>query len=643
MAIRAGDVVWMITADDGPLRKGLASAKQAAAQAGDAIAANARKIGLAFTAAGTAITATLVASVLKFAKYGDEVAKAAKRTGLSTEAISEFGHAADQSGATIKDFETAIKRMARTITEAGMGMKEYEESLAMLGLSYQDLAGKSPEEQFMIIADRMAQVEDATTKAAIAQEIFGRSGTNLIPMINEGAEGIAELRQEARDLGIVLSRETAAQAELFTDTMDEVKKQLGGVSMQIAQSLLPSLQKMLESLKPIIKYIADWIDRNPELAARLVVLIGALGLLMQAIGPLLIAFPGLIMAFTSLGPLVSSAGAGFTVLRTGLNLLPAAITAAAGPTAAFAVTVGGVVIAAAFLLYKIIELINAIRDYREAMNGLRESQEYARQATVMHNEIIEEHIATLEAAGVAVNRQAMAEMDITRKVAYIKELAAKNNINLSHKQTEAQKQSTKSLEEYGTKVEHVESQVDKNTRRMYSSFLRLDLNQKHSPSINDLAKAAFSDYLDMLGGFADDIWGVLNGIYESWVATWRGITGFVGQAVNWLSEAIGNVGGMLGGLNFGGLPIPQFAEGGLMSESGVALVGERGPELVQLPAGSRVYDNETSQRMMSGSGVTIENISVNVAGSTADPQAMAREFMGALHHRLSGMGMVYGS
>ena len=99
--------------------------------------------------------------------------------------------------------------MASTIFDAEMGLVGAEDALAALGLTAEELKGLSPETQFQIIADKLGAVDDASTKAAIAQDIFGRSGAELIPLMNEGAEGMAALRQEARDLGVVFSQDAA--------------------------------------------------------------------------------------------------------------------------------------------------------------------------------------------------------------------------------------------------------------------------------------------------------------------------------------------------------------------------------------------------------------------------------------------------
>ena len=54
--------------------------------------------------------------------------------------------------------------------------------------------------------------------------------------------------------------------------------------------------------------------------------------------------------------------------------------------------------------------------------------------------------------------------------------------------------------------------------------------------------------------------------------------------------------------------ILPFANGGVVTNSGMQLVGERGPELVSLPKGSRVHSNRDSRKMMLEKLILIKNI-----------------------------------
>ena len=138
-----------------------------------------------------------------------------KRTGFSVEALGELKFAAEQSGAGLDTVEKAAKRMVSVIADADAGLKTSTDALDGLGLSVKDLKALSPEQQFDAIGLALAGIEDPSLKAALAQDAFGRAGTDLLPFFDEGADGMEELRQKAQDLGVVMSGEGRDRGSRF--------------------------------------------------------------------------------------------------------------------------------------------------------------------------------------------------------------------------------------------------------------------------------------------------------------------------------------------------------------------------------------------------------------------------------------------
>ena len=115
----------------------------------------------------------------------------------------------------------------------------------------------SPEQQFLAVSAALAEVENASTRAALAQDVFGRAGTTLLPLVAEGAAGLAELRQQARDLGNTFTTEAAAKAAEFADTLNELKQTIGGLGREIGEKVVPVLGRLL-----------DWfIESRPQIEA----------------------------------------------------------------------------------------------------------------------------------------------------------------------------------------------------------------------------------------------------------------------------------------------------------------------------------------------------------------------------------------
>jgi len=227
------------------------------------------KTGAIMVAAGAAITAGLFKMADSYTKAGDEVAKMAKRTGFTTESLSELRHAAKLSGSDISALEKGVKRMSSSIEDAKDGLETYTRSFDKLGISIDEIKDMAPEEQFWTIANALADLEDETTKAALAQDFFGRAGTDLLPMLAAGTDGIAAMRQEAHDLGIVFDAEAAAKAEAFQDSLTKLKGALAGLGAEIIDDLTPIMMGWIDKVTEVIGKIKEWAAVHPDLAKHL--------------------------------------------------------------------------------------------------------------------------------------------------------------------------------------------------------------------------------------------------------------------------------------------------------------------------------------------------------------------------------------
>ena len=98
------------------------------------------------------------------------------------------------------------------------------------------------------LADAFAAMPDGAEKSALAVKLFGKSGVELIPFLNQGRAGIEELKQKFKELGLEIRGDTARAAEKFNDTLDTVKQALQGIAMRIAEGALPAMQRLADAL-----------------------------------------------------------------------------------------------------------------------------------------------------------------------------------------------------------------------------------------------------------------------------------------------------------------------------------------------------------------------------------------------------------
>lgn len=329
-AIRAGRAYVELFADNSKLVRGLRAAEKKLRAFGSSV----RNLGTRMIALGTAISVPMIAAARTFSQFGDQVAKMAKRTGLSVETLSELRYVASQTGTEFESLEMAFRKMQRSIYDAGRGLSTAVDALTDLGLTFEDLDGLSPEEQFKLLAERISQIEDPTTRAAIAMSLFGRTGTNLLPMFEQGAAGIEALQKEARKLGLTMSSEDAVAAEEFTDALDRLWKVLKMSTFHIASILAPALQLISDTIARIVARINTWIKANRAI----IFMIASVGAGLVAAG----------VTFVVFGTIISGVALLIGKIASVLGLIKVALAAIVSP---MGLTIAAVTALGAALIY----------------------------------------------------------------------------------------------------------------------------------------------------------------------------------------------------------------------------------------------------------------------------------------------------
>jgi len=285
----------------------------------NSFARSSAKIGGGLIAAGGAGLAPIITGVKTFLKAGDAVNKMAARTNVSVENLSTMGFAANETGASLEVLEKGFIGMQKTVRNAERGLSTATDALETVGVSMEDLEGKTPDEQMKLLADGLKTLDEGK-RAAVAMEIFGKSGQKLLPMLNEGSKGIERLQQNARDLNLEISTEDAASAAELNDRIFELGEVIKASAFQIGAAMAPSLIKMVTWITRTASQVVEFIKNNRQMVvifasvmAGLVVAGGAFLGLSAAAG---VASLGISALIGLLG--VASAIVGFIVSPIGL-------------------------------------------------------------------------------------------------------------------------------------------------------------------------------------------------------------------------------------------------------------------------------------------------------------------------------------
>lgn len=267
--IEAGRAHIMVYLKNSALMKGLNGLKSQMQGLGSQVMG----VGASLTGLGAAIVAPLAGAVLHFSKVGSELADMSARTGMAAGSLAELKFAAEQTGAGLDDIEKAVKK------------QQQNGSL----LTFDQMAAK------------IAAIEDPAKRTKAALDNWGKSGTMLLPMI----ENLQQLRQEARDLGLVPTEEAVGMADAIGDSLDKIKSVISATVFEIGAALAPVLLPALETVKNIAGWFNRWAKENGALI-RTVAMIGA----------------GLLVA----GGVITAIGAAIFGIGTAFGLLASAIT-----------------------------------------------------------------------------------------------------------------------------------------------------------------------------------------------------------------------------------------------------------------------------------------------------------------------------
>lgn len=197
-------------------------------------------LGVAVSVAG------LTAMVKSAIDTGDALDEMSQRVGVSVETLSVWKPAAEQSGVSGESFEKGLRKLSTTMLEAATGSEDAARGFSAVGVEFknQDSTLRATDQVLLDLAERFKAMPDGAEKTALAVQLFGKSGAELIPFLNQGRDGINELAAEMQALGVQMSSETAAQAGNFNDALDKLKLATTSIGNQIIASLLPALNDM---------------------------------------------------------------------------------------------------------------------------------------------------------------------------------------------------------------------------------------------------------------------------------------------------------------------------------------------------------------------------------------------------------------
>lgn len=230
---------------------------------------------LQFAASPAGVFSGLITAATLTAKMGEDMMAMSQRVGISVERMSELAYAAKQVKVESTDLITGIKNMERTLETAARGSVSLLLQLSRYGIKIKELQKLRPDEQFRSLAESISKIANPTERGAAAIAVFGRWGTQLMPLLLQGAAGLDAWTQRARDLGVVIDEKTARSGREFMQIMRDLWEVTMASVRVIGGALLPTLTGFMNAGINITNMVRRWLESHRGLIQGILIGTGA--------------------------------------------------------------------------------------------------------------------------------------------------------------------------------------------------------------------------------------------------------------------------------------------------------------------------------------------------------------------------------
>lgn len=234
--------------------------------------------------------AAITAGILKTSESMDELGRTAQKVGMTTEQFSALNFAANLANVHTDQLATSMEKLARNMSAVAGGAKgPASDAFRAIGISVQDANGHLKDETVVLgqIADKFQGYRDGAAKTALAIALFGRAGAEMIPLLNEGSEGIAKSTEEAKKYGVVVSDEAAKASREFNDDLKRLSAVLQGVMVQ-------AVSNVAAQMTALSKALLDSLANSEGLHAVVLVLTTAFNVFLGVLNMMVIGLDGFV-------------------------------------------------------------------------------------------------------------------------------------------------------------------------------------------------------------------------------------------------------------------------------------------------------------------------------------------------------------
>ena len=227
------------------------------------------------------VTSEIVRFIDGIRAVGDELDKTSQQVGLTTEELQAFQHAAGAAGVSGTDFTNSLGQLQQKAFEAANGSQESVRLFSQIGVEVKDANGelRSGSDLINLVADGLQGTSNSSERTALSMKLMGEQGRRLLPMLTEGAAGLAAMREDLEELGGGASPQMIQASSDLTDTLGRLSVAVMSLKSRLAVILLPAINWVTGKLIRL----SVWFSAIAEKSHIVEVALGALGVVAVAV------------------------------------------------------------------------------------------------------------------------------------------------------------------------------------------------------------------------------------------------------------------------------------------------------------------------------------------------------------------------
>ena len=239
--------------------------------------------------AGKAILSFPLEAARAAGRAAEQFDQLAQRTGIAVDALQGLQVAMAREGLEAGSLALGFRTLSGHIVGMAEGTAKSAELFRQLGISAQTVS-QGTGALMSAIADRFAGMADGAEKSRFAVELFGRSGLQLIPILNQGSAGLDAAMRKAAEFGLILTKTQQKDLKVFDDSLDDLGSALKGFTAQVGAAFAPSLTALVKGMTAAVVFAKDVFNLFADAGEKLTIRLGAMAAALSVMAQQLFSF-----------------------------------------------------------------------------------------------------------------------------------------------------------------------------------------------------------------------------------------------------------------------------------------------------------------------------------------------------------------